>query len=153
MVENQTFGTGGVWVGHRGDREEDIPAFFARVARCGVEPRLNGVTGGIRFEVTEGRDYRQRDGEDIEYWLVTFDDGRIDARAGQHPADTVVQVGRPILLDMINGRMTLVEAWTGQRLVVYGTPAKFLQFWLIPNLVAGAPDADHPREFVRRHRR
>ncbi|RKR91821.1 SCP-2 sterol transfer family protein [Micromonospora pisi] len=129
--------------------DDDIEAFFDRVARFGYEPRLERTSGTMRFEIFDD----QRADQETDHWLVTFSRGHLDASRGQHPADTVIRIDRATFRDLITGRANMVENWLRNRVQAFGAPTLLFQFWLIPGLFPGPPDADHPRDFVRRARR
>lgn len=124
---------------------DPIADFFQRIEQLRREPRIAPVNAAIRFEVVDG----QAPGR----WLVKLTEGDILVSSEDRPADVVVRVSRGVFCDLVTNRANILQTWLQGKLLTTGNPTWLITLWQIPGVIPPPPDADHPREFVRRKAR
>jgi putative sterol carrier protein len=120
--------TGSGGAGH--PRPTDL--FFARLAQETEEPLLRRTCGTVRFDL--------REGEQLEHWLVTVDDGAVTVSRRNRRADAVVRVDKAMFDDMVTGSLNAMAAWLRGEFVPEGDLGLVLRFQrLFPGPAAPFP--------------
>jgi putative sterol carrier protein len=79
-----------------------VEEFFNGLAGRGYEPLLVHDSGSIRFDV--------KDGNAVDHWRVTSDQGKVTVGRDDAASDTVVTQDRAILVDLIQGKQNIMIA-------------------------------------------
>jgi hypothetical protein len=116
--------------------------FFARLARRGHEPLLEGVTGTIRYDL----EYEHG----IERWFVVITRGDLRVSREEPEADCVVRTRRSLFDRLATGQEPQYTAWARNELRAEGE-ARLA--YLVQRLLPGPPGAHHPRAFASERRR
>ena len=93
-------------------RRSPTAAFFDDLAGRGCEPLLKNVSGTIRLDLD--------DGERIEHWSVTIDEGDVDVSHSRARADAVVRLKKSTFDGMVSGRVNAMAATLRGELVAEG---------------------------------
>jgi len=87
-------------------------AFFADLASRGHEPLLEGASGSIRFDLTQGGS--------VEHWLVKVTKGDVAVSKRDGKADSIVSVERTFFDRLTQGRENAMAATLRGVLVAKG---------------------------------
>ena len=105
-------------------------AFFDGLSRRSYEPRLEPVTGSIRFDYHDGG----RSG----HWLVVIDRGRLAVSRRHDAADAVVEASADVLDGIVTGQVNTTAAVLRGQVRVDGDLHLLLLF---DRLMPGPPTA------------
>jgi putative sterol carrier protein len=86
--------------------------FFYGLADCGHEPLLEKVTSTLRIELTED--------ENVDYWLVSIDDGVIGVERSNAPADCLLRTTCDLFERLATGEANAMAALLRGEIMVDG---------------------------------
>lgn len=87
-------------------------AFFEQLARTAYDPRFTKVRGSVRLEI--------HDGEQVDKWLITIDDGRFRVDHGDGPASSVTSMSAPLAERLLRGEINALAAILRGEILVDG---------------------------------
>jgi alkyl sulfatase BDS1-like metallo-beta-lactamase superfamily hydrolase len=83
------------------------------LAARGHEPRLEGMTAAVRFDVLDGRR--------TQHWLLTVKNGDIEVSRKNAAADLVIRCERPLAERLFTGKANAMSAVLRGELTVEGS--------------------------------
>jgi putative sterol carrier protein len=116
--------------------------FFDELVRRGHEPRLEKVSGTVRFDLENGNG--------VERWLVTVDKGDISVSRKNGKADAVMRTDKALFDRILTGEVNAMAATLRGLLTIEGDRELLV---LIQRLFAGTPTTRQPRSTVDAGRR
>jgi putative sterol carrier protein len=114
---------------------ENAREIFEKEASLGFDPRLRGIRGTFRFDVTK-----------VGSWFVTIDDGQVEVHEDPSAsADCIIEGPESDLVAILNGELRAVIAFMQGRIRFRGDMGLFNRFhgW------AGTKQRDLPMEGQR----
>ena len=99
---------------------DPVGEFFDALAERGREPLLQNVSGTLRFDLV--------DGERVEHWYLTIENGDIAVSRSNAEADAVVRTIRVLFDGMSAGRVNAMAAVLRGALVPRGNLALVVSF-------------------------
>jgi putative sterol carrier protein len=99
---------------------DPVEEFFNGLAQRGYEPLLQHNSGSIRFDL--------KDGDAIDHWRVTIDQGKLAVGRDDAAADTVVIQDRATLVDAIQGKQNVMIALGLGQIGVSGDIERLVSF-------------------------
>lgn len=111
-------------------------SFFAELNRRGREDILAYIEGVLLFELVHDHE------DDVEYWTVDIQRGRVNAVPERRTADCVVRTTRDLFDGFATGTANAWSAWLRTEIKIHG---KFVLFSFFARLFLGPPEARHPR--------
>ncbi|MFC6022927.1 glycogen debranching N-terminal domain-containing protein [Plantactinospora solaniradicis] len=112
--------------------------FFNQFARRKFEPRLENVSGTIRFDLERGHR--------LDHWFCEIDDGYMTVSGEVREADCVVQVDKAVFDRLVTGETSPLAAWLRNQIKIHGLA------WILRSferLYPGPPGARDPRQIPR----
>jgi len=94
--------------------------FFDDLAGRGQEPRLKSASGSLRFDMA--------DGDRVEHWFVTLDNGDVSVSRSTSRADAVVRLDKSMSDGLVTGRINAMAAVLRGDLVPEGDLSLLLLF-------------------------
>jgi putative sterol carrier protein len=116
--------------------------FFDELVRRGHEPRLEKVSGTVRFDLENGNG--------VERWLVTVDKGDIAVSRKNGKADAVLRTDKALFDRILTGEVNAMAATLRGLLTIEGDRELLV---LIQRLFVGTPTTHEPRSTVDAGRR
>jgi putative sterol carrier protein len=116
--------------------------FFDELVRRGHEPRLEKVSGTVRFDLENGNG--------VERWRVTVDKGDIAVSRKNGKADAVLRTDKALFDRILTGEVNAMAATLRGLLTIEGDRELLV---LIQRLFAGTPTTHEPRSTVDAGRR
>ena len=99
---------------------DSVGEFFRGLAERGREPLLQNVSGTLRFDLT--------DGERVEHWYLTIENGDVAVSHQEAEADAVVRTAKVLFEGMTAGRVNAMAAVLRGALVPRGNLALLVSF-------------------------
>ncbi len=99
---------------------DPVGEFFRRLAERGHEPLLQNVSGTLRLELV--------DGERVEDWHLTIENGDVAVSRHDAEADAVVRTSKALFEGMTAGRVNAMAAALRGALVPRGNLALVVSF-------------------------
>ena len=97
-----------------------VSRFFADLAEAGHLATFEGQSATVRLDVT--------DGDLVERWHLSMDQGDVAVTCGDRAADAVVRAGRPQAEAMVTGRLNAQAALLRGALACEGKMAAVVMF-------------------------
>jgi putative sterol carrier protein len=116
--------------------------FFDELVRRGHEPRLEKVSGTVRFDLENGNG--------VERWRVTVDKGDIAVSRKNGKADAVLRTDKALFDRILTGEVNAMAATLRGLLTIEGDRELLV---LIQRLFARTPTTREPRSTVDAGRR
>jgi hypothetical protein len=117
----------------------EIEGFFEELNRRGREPMLAKVHGTLRFDLLHGAQ--------VDHWLVTIDDGRVQVRQDEREADCALRTERALFARIVSGETNAEAAWLRHVLTISGDHPQLFHFF--QRVFPGPSDARHPRSLTQ----
>ena len=111
------------------------------LARRGHEPRLENVTGTLRFDIAHD--------DRIDHWFVEIEDADVSVSREEREADCVVRIDKPVFDRLVKGETSALAAWLRNQVKIRG---RFSLLRLFERLYPGPPGARDPRQVPRTER-
>ncbi|WP_165824585.1 glycogen debranching N-terminal domain-containing protein [Micromonospora globispora] len=111
--------------------------FFDRLGRRRHEPRLERVSGTIRFDIAHARR--------IDHWFVEIEDGDLSVSRDSRDADCVVQIDKAVFDRVVTGETSPVTAWLRNQVTIRGDLTLLRLFERLSPGPTGARDPRHVR--------
>ncbi len=99
---------------------DSTTTFFQHLAAAGHQPLLNGVSGALRFDLS--------DGPLTDQWLVRVNKGDVEVSRDEGPADAVVRVDRDAFDAMTEGRLNALTCFLRGELGIDGDVGLVISF-------------------------
>lgn len=99
---------------------DEVGEFFRALAERGREPLLRNVSGTLRLDLA--------DGERVEHWYLTIDNGDIAVSRQDAKADAIARTAKALFGGMIAGKVNAMAATLRGALVPQGNLALVVSF-------------------------